>query len=366
MTYILWFLAYVGAALSAANAAWYGLSASDPGMGAYLSAAVLAFVAVLAVHGLAIGAHVWRAGHPMLGTLVAVGLLTCFIVTLGGGMGTIVNRAAGTEAKRTDLSTKFADDRAELARIERERAGLPAARPSGTVAAEIAATKRNRLYDRSEQCTNATATSSRKLCATIDRLGAELAAAYQAERLDARAATLRDRLHQANPETHRKTDAPATAMARLLSIDPGLASALYAFSVSLALELGAMLAMLAAELTSAARRRQPLQPIPRAELLPVEILDTQPEIDAPQISDNRPMARVDQFVLERLIATEGDNAIDVAAIHTIYCAWADKLGCKALSRNKFESLFIALCGAVGHAIERRGKRRYAIGLKMAA
>ena len=56
----------------------------------------------------------------------------------------------------------------------------------------------------------------------------------------------------------------------------------------------------------------------------------------------------------------------MAAIHTIYCAWADKLGCKALSRNKFESLFIALCGAVGHAIERRGKRRYAIGLKMAA
>ena len=38
-----------------------------------------------------------------------------------------------------------------------------------------------------------------------------------------------------------------------------------------------MLAMLAAELTSAARRRQPLQQIPRAELLPVEILDTQPD-----------------------------------------------------------------------------------------
>ena len=64
MTYILWFLAYVGAALSAANAGWYGLSASDPGMGAYLSAAVLAFVAVLAVHGLAIGAHVCALAIP--------------------------------------------------------------------------------------------------------------------------------------------------------------------------------------------------------------------------------------------------------------------------------------------------------------
>lgn len=366
MTYILWMLAYIGAALSAANAAWYGLSASDPGMGAYLSAAVLAFVAVLAVHGLAIGAHVWRAGHPMLGCVVAVGLLTCFIVTLGGGMGTIVNRAAGTNAKHTDLATKFADDRAELARIERARSDIPSARPTGTVAAEIAATKRDRLYDRSKQCANATATSSRKLCATIDRLGAELAASREAERLDARAATLRERLRQADPETHRKADAPATAMARLLAIDPGLASALYAFSVSLALELGAMLSMLAAELTSGARKHQALQPVAKNEISAVEISDALQESIAPQISDDRPVARVDQFVLEQLVATDGDNAIDVAAIHTIYCAWAENLGCKALPRREFENLFVALCGAVGHAIERRGKRRYAIGLKMAA
>lgn len=320
MAAMLWFLAYVGALLSAANAAWYALSGSDPGFGAYLGAAVLAFIAVLAVHGFAIGARVWKSGHPVWGVLVGFGLVTCFVVTLAGGTGTIANRAAGTEAAQTGLSTKYKDDRDELTRVERDRAALPQARPAGAIEGEIAAKKRDRRYDATIQCTDATAKASRDFCASLDSLSAELATAKEAARLDSRADELRSRLRKADPAAYKKANAPAAALARILGTDAETAEAYYALGVSLALELGAMLVMLAAELVTGRQQQKPAA---------VAVKAVEPALAKPAAPRGRNVVAlpkqqttgsVGRFAEACFVASPGAE-IEVAEIYLAYRKW---------------------------------------------
>ena len=65
-------------------------------------------------------------------------------------------------------------------------AALGQLRSPGTIEADIAAKRLDRLYDRSKQCADATATESRELCQAIERLNAERATATEAKELQAK------------------------------------------------------------------------------------------------------------------------------------------------------------------------------------
>ena len=61
--------------------------------------------------------------------------------------------------------------------------GLPEHRPSATVLAGIAAAKKDRRWEATDGCTNATASTSREFCQTVDRLNGELGTATTAAAL---------------------------------------------------------------------------------------------------------------------------------------------------------------------------------------
>ena len=71
----------------------------------------------------------------------------------------------------------------ERARVRNRLKGLPAARPSRTITAELAGQKQSALWQSSQECREATLPGSRAYCAGLAKLEAEFAAAQEAEQL---------------------------------------------------------------------------------------------------------------------------------------------------------------------------------------
>jgi len=339
-------LAYAFALASATSAAWYGIKSSDAGFDSYLAPAVMALLALGGVHALSIGAHGWRAGHRLGGIFVTLALLTGFGVTLWSGTGAIALRAVDSQAAQRQAKESHGDDRAQLARIQSQLTSLPASRPSGAVQADIDALAHHKRWRSTAGCTDATATASRKFCAERDRLRSELATSETRERLQARADVILARLRGAGAGAHKALDPQAEALAVLLSISPRTASAAYAVSIPLALEIMALALMFAAgwrETTSA-----PVTATSGA------IITTSP-----------PVARVDQFALACLDAGDDHEGLDMEAVWSLYLRHAAETNCHPLDRSQFETLFCGLCAAVGHQVRHEGSRVRALGLRVA-
>lgn len=128
-----------------------------------------------------------------------------------------------TTKSETIGDAKAAHETYSQAKEAKERADAALAlfgpvRPLGDIGADLATFKRDRLYDRSVQCTDATALDSRDLCARIDRLKGEQQTAleYAAARQAAQAAAVH--LSKQNvAAAMRVIDPQAEALAKLLS-----------------------------------------------------------------------------------------------------------------------------------------------------
>lgn len=77
-------------------------------------------------------------------------------------------------------------ERASQANVRAELTSLGTPRPVAELEAEIAAQKHDRLYDRTKQCSDATAPESREFCTGIERLEAEKARANRKLELEGR------------------------------------------------------------------------------------------------------------------------------------------------------------------------------------
>lgn len=122
-------------------------------------------------------------------------------------------------------------------------AAFGAVRPLGDIKGEIAALKRDRLYDRSAKCTDATALDSRDLCARLDRLAGERDKAIEyAEASRTAQATAVDLGKQNVAAAMRVIDPQAEALAKLLSpvlaVDAETVRTGLAVFIALLIELG--------------------------------------------------------------------------------------------------------------------------------
>jgi hypothetical protein len=119
---------------------------------------------------------------------------------------------------------RAAHERYEQAKAAKQSAdaalsALGSVRPPGEIEGDIAALKRDRLYDRSNKCQEATAAESRDLCAKIDRLAGELSKASEAPTLRRAAENAAVELQKQDVATAmRSIDPQAEALAKLLSV----------------------------------------------------------------------------------------------------------------------------------------------------
>src|SRR5262249_35593612 len=144
-------LAVLLGAVSVSLAARYGYKGADTTVDGVISAVVFGAIALCAFIFDAAAVRLWFMGHRIgsvaIGTISAAAL----VVTFTNSLGAIAGRADVTQAERTRARDDVAADRAELARIGRERAGMSfVAATDDTVAAArdaVAAAERNRVAE---------------------------------------------------------------------------------------------------------------------------------------------------------------------------------------------------------------------------
>ena len=177
-----------------------------------------------------------------IAALLVFGLLTGLSLTASIGLYATSKSEMVGDAKAAH--TRYQDAVATREKGEADLAALGKVRPAGDIAGEIGTLKRDRLYDRSKQCTDATATDSRDLCAKLARLDGEASKAAEAARLRAEIDKARGKLATMDvAAAMRAVDPQAEALARLLSaaigpVSPETVRTGLAVLVALLVELG--------------------------------------------------------------------------------------------------------------------------------
>jgi len=257
---------------------------------------------------------------------------------------------------------RYADARAAKARADADLAAIGAVRPAGDVAAEIGALRRDRLYDRSKQCAEATAPDSRELCARLDRLAGELAKAQEAARLrhaaDAAAVAL-SKLDVA--AAMRSVDPQAEALAKLLGIvvavEPETVRTGLAVLIALLVEIGSGLGPW---LATPSRRATP-EPAAGPEAARPAAGEASAEAQAPEPAAAAPAPSaaadgagaadgvVERWAAEALVRRRG-SALPAAEARSSFEAWCMTEGLEPMNPTAF-----------GRAMTAAGHRREKVG-----
>jgi len=335
----LWGTAYALALLSAAWASRYGFKAADTDLDALIRGGALAAVSIFAVHSLAWAHRTHHAGSRFAGWCIGIAGVLCFVVALAGGVGNLaltVDRTAGERAGAIEAGQAARKDEA---RIEAELAALPSHRPAATVRPLLETARAHERYRSSSGCIpeRITLPETREHCATFRALQAELGAAERAEELAA--ALRRVRIARAKAGSAIEADPHGATLSRILRgwIDASTASSWYALGVSLALELAAMAAMLAAEITTRPAPAASGGPPPGRKALPAP---------TGEIVDLVPVGRVDQFLADAAEPQPGSE-VRVGQLYPIYLAWCDDKGRAAIGLEEFRREFERIAAAVG-------------------
>ena len=175
------FWTLVGAALTATmvvlsaliNYAFgYSLGTTDTNARIFGAVSVVA-IGVMAVLPLRISAH-WAEGckaRAVLGSGVFAVLVAYAIAgSIGFGMQNRSQIAGSSETLAAQLKDKIADRDQAVNRLK----GLSEDQPAAAISAKIDAAKKDRRWEQTQSCTNATAVASRDFCQEIDRLRARL------------------------------------------------------------------------------------------------------------------------------------------------------------------------------------------------
>jgi hypothetical protein len=149
--------------------------------------------------------------------LATFAVLTLLSLTASIGLYATTKSEAVGDAKAA--RAKYADAVAARNKAQADLAALGAVRPAGDIAADLGELKRDFRYDRSKQCTDATATNSRQLCAQVDRLTGEAQKAAEFRRLGQVLAAAGVKVEQLDVGAAMKAiDPQAEQLAKLVSV----------------------------------------------------------------------------------------------------------------------------------------------------
>lgn len=195
-------------------------------------------IVLLPLAGVAFAAGLMAKGRAAVVLFV---LLSALSFTASIGLYATTKSEAIGDAKAAQeryAAAKTAKDRADA-----DLAAMGPMRAVGDIDGQIGALKRDPLFDRSKQCTDATAPESRSLCANLDRFAGERDKALERRRLETAAADAALALEKQDVATAmRSIDPQAEALARVLapvlSVDAETVRTGLAVLIALLIELG--------------------------------------------------------------------------------------------------------------------------------
>jgi Poxvirus D5 protein-like len=336
-------------AISATLAGLYGYMSADTVAFGTIRAASLCAVAIAGACCPAWASHHWSAGRYGQCAITWLVCVVCLAVTLGGGIGTIAGSADEATAERSKAITTAKDNRAEIERMQHERAKLDP-RPIGTIKAELEAAHAYRAYKATNGCEPAEIATkiAREACGAFRKLEGELASAEEAARLDADLARLRAK--DGNGPAMQLANPQAAAISTLLHIPIDDAVALYAFVASLALELAGMAAMMRAD-------------APSPVVAPIaEHITLAP---SPVAMLAGPFGNVKRFLLECLPRAKGQR-VTLGAVYARYRRWCDDQKSTPLSAQAFAEEFKTISERVALRTKRNGTKIYCLDVTLVA
>ena len=315
-------------------------------------------------------------------------LMVVVVYSLTSALGHAALNRGDTSGKRATEVQAYQDLRADLKRAKEQLAWVPAHRPAATVQAELSALETQRRWRSTKGCTNATVAPSRRFCEDHAKLGAELASANEAAKLEARIAETQARLGKLDGVTHSAADPQAVVLAKLAGIFlPGVKvedvqTALTIF-IALLLEVGSGLGMYIAfsqwRLGTAVTHRtevgQPqtvandIQPLGAEPIVATEEIEQVATVSitgpGDSANDNIAMPKlavptaetasdVEQYREDRIEEAEG-STLTATALYEDYCAWCEERKKEPLALPTFGREF----GELGvHKIKTNGRVRY--------
>jgi hypothetical protein len=205
----------------------------------------------------------------------------------------------------------YRDVAAERDGYASQLAGLGQVRSLGAIDADISAKRLDRLYDRSKQCTDATATESRGLCQAIERLNAERATATEAKELQGKIDAAAFRLSKLNAaDAFKSVDPQAEALAKLTGLTPETVRLALAILIAVLIEMGSGLGFWL--MSGEAPVRGP-KAAPEDEISPTEAAETDGD------------CIVERWANEAVVRRRGAHvsAKDLRAIFEAWCAERD-------------------------------------------
>lgn len=315
------------------------------------------------------------------------------VYSLTSALGHAALNRGDTSGKRATEVQTYQDLRADLTRAKEQLGWVPAHRPAATVQAELSGLETNRRWRSTNGCSNATVAPSRRFCENHAKLGAELASANEAAKLEARIAETQARLAKLDGVTHSAADPQAVVLTKLAgAFMPGVKvedvqMALTIF-IALLLEVGSGLGMYIAfsqwRLGHAVTHRQevvqpqtvdndvqPLEAEPIAapeEIEPVAAVSiTKPgdsandNVAIPKLAAPTPetASDVEQFREDRIEEAQG-STLTATELYEDYCAWCEDQKKEPLALPTFGREF----GELGvQKVKANGRVRY-IGVSL--
>ena len=158
--------------------------------------------------------------NRMWSQALASGLVWCVVTvySLTSALGHAALNRGDTSGKRAQEVQSYKDLRSDLTRAKSQLGWVPAHRPGATVQADLNRLKNQRRWSWTNGCSSVKGGSNRRFCDNHAKLGAELASANEAAKLETRIATVQAKLGGLKGVTHSSADPQATVLANLASI----------------------------------------------------------------------------------------------------------------------------------------------------
>jgi hypothetical protein len=314
--------------------------------------------------------------------------LVWFVVT-GYSMTSALGHAAlnrlDTTGQRAVNAANYKDLRADAKRAEDQLGWIPQHRPAETVQSDISGIKDQRLWTTTTGCTDIAGKSGREFCQQYHKLGAELASAQEAQKLEVRIAEISAKLAKVTGGTvMAEADPQASVLARMTGMEVASVQTALTIFVALLIEIGSGFGMYVAFAhwrlheqpaeSKAAKREFVEVPFEDEEL--VAIAQLEPPVAPERIgaNDNKtnelkqpakvlvPDSDVQRFYRERIVAASETASLTSTELYEDYCAW-----CEEHEKVPFAHPRVTReIGELGVKKERIGKRTRYFGIALRA
>jgi hypothetical protein len=314
--------------------------------------------------------------------------LVWFVVT-GYSMTSALGHAAlnrlDTTGQRAVDAANYKDLRADAKRAQDQLGWIPQHRPADTVLSDISGLKDQRLWTTTTGCTEITGKIGREFCQQYHKLGAELASAQEAQKLEGRIAEISAKLAKVTGGTvMAEADPQASVLARMTGMEVASVQTVLTIFVALLIEIGSGFGMYVAfahwrlhELpaeSKAVKHKFVEVPLEDEDLAAISPPAIAPPVVPERIgaNDNKtseykqpakvlvPDSDVQRFYRERIVAAPETASLTSTELYEDYCAW-----CEEHEKVPFAHPRVTReIGELGVKKERIGKRTRYFGIAL--